>query len=71
LRYATQQELADAMGVNQATISRMLKVADAQGLTTERALKAKLADAKALRTKIEQAQPEEAEDEPEDSALDI
>jgi RecA/RadA recombinase len=71
MEYATQQELADDLGVNQATVSRAFIAAEELGLGAVKQLNKKLADARRLRARMAQAQPEEAEDEPEDSALDI
>ena len=65
LRYKNQKEIADELGVNQATISRIFEVAETLGLATKEELKDQLYKARMLEKRL--AEPAE----PDDGASDI
>lgn len=75
LRYRTQQELADELGVDQSAVSRIFTVAEAQGMGLAKGeLKAMLVKARRLAADMQRAGPEVVEAdgvEPEVAALDI
>jgi hypothetical protein len=78
LRYRNQTELAEELGVDQATVSRIFRVAEAQGLVKSGDLAALLKTAKRLEADMarpeEQFPPEAApppEEEPDVAVLDI